>query len=313
MKPEYITSAPGVYNFTYSDQIVNWAAENGIAMIGHTLIWHGQSAKWLNKNLDESVVTRAQAKKNMEAFIKEYVGRYSGKIHSWDVINEAFIDSDENKPYSGKWREYLRRATDNPKAVGHWYLAYENGADFAAGESGADYFFDAFYFARKYDPNAILYFNEYNEEFPHKRHAIADMVNDINAQWRAHPEYDNRLLIGGIGMQSHHNHIHTDVDRIRIALDLFAKTGAKISITEMDFTFGSSTAPAAPLTADEEKRQAEMYVKLFKTYLDYADHIERVTFWGKNDKQSWRAWGSPLFFDVDCQAKESFEKVIKLV
>jgi endo-1,4-beta-xylanase len=311
MKPVYISAAPGEYDFKKADELVDWAEKNGITMIGHTLIWHGQSAAWLNKADDGTPLPRAQARANMEAFIREYVGRYSGRIYSWDVINEAFVDTEDDKPYSGNWREYLRRESDNPRAVGYWYLAYANGAN--ADECGSDYVFDSFYFARKYDPKAVLYFNEYNEEFPHKRHAIRDMVNDINAQWRAHPEYDNRLLIEGIGMQSHHNHIHTNIERIRIALDLFAKTGAKISITEMDFTFGSSTEPATPLTPEQSKKQAEMYKELFKAYMDYSKNVERVTFWGKNDQQSWRAWGSPLFFDTECNAKDAFYAVTALV
>ncbi|MCL2355893.1 MAG: endo-1,4-beta-xylanase [Defluviitaleaceae bacterium] len=311
MKPEAVSSAPGVYNFEHADKIVKWAEENKMMLVGHTLVWHAQSAKWLNRNEDGTPLPRAQAKANMEAFIKEYVGRYSGKIYSWDVVNEAFIDSSGSEPYNGNWRDYLRRETENPRAVGHWYLAYANGA--GEGESGADYMFDAFYFARKYDPKAILYFNEYNEEFPHKRHAIVDMVNDLNAEWRAHPEYDGRLLVEGIGMQSHHNHIHTDVDRVRAALELYSKTGTKISITEMDFTFGSESEPANPLSPEESKKQAETHAALFALFMEFSAHIERVTLWGKNDGQSWRKWGSPHLFDENCQAKEAFHAIISLV
>lgn len=308
MKPEYVSSAPGVYKFEWQDRIVKWANDNNIAMIGHTFIWHAQSALWLNRNEDGSPLPRAQAKANMEAFIKEYAGRYSGKIHSWDVINEAFIDADQEQPYSGNWRDYLRRGeTQNLRAIGHWYLAYANGA--GEGEHGSDYVFDAFYFARKHDPKALLYFNEYNEEFHPKRHAISDMVNDINAQWRAHPEYDGRLLIEGIGMQSHHNHIATDIERIRTALDLYVKTGAKISITEMDFTFGTEEEPAHPLSPEQSKEQAKMYVALFKLYMEYSAHIERVTLWGKDDEHSWRKWGSPHLFD-NCRVKEAFHAII---
>ena len=312
MKPVYISSAPGVYNFEWPDKIVNWANENGIAMIGHTFIWHGQSAPWLNMNEDGSPLPRAQAKANMEAFIKEYAGRYSGKIHSWDVINEAFIDSFKGE-FSGNWRDYLRRETENERAVGRWFLAYANGADEARGESGADFVFDSFYFARKYDPKAILYYNEYNEEFPHKREAIAQMVEQINEQWKNHPEYDNRLLIEGIGMQSHHNHLATSIPQIRIALERFAETGAKIAITEMDFTFGSEEAPANPLNSEDNAKQAQMYADLFKLYMDFSQHIERITIWGKCDSQSWRGWGAPTLFDNDFNAKDAFHSVVGAV
>jgi endo-1,4-beta-xylanase len=310
MKPEGVASARGEYDFENVDKIVNWAAQNKIEMIGHTFVWHAQTPPCFTRHEDGSPLSRNAARANMEDFIRTYASRYSGKIHSWDVINEAFVDTDSDVPYSGNWRDYLRRETENPRAVGHWFLAYASGA--GAGEHGSDYVFDAFFFARKYDPKAILYYNDYNEEFRHKRFAIADMVNEINALWRAHPEYDNRLLIEGIGMQSHHNHKYTDLKKIRAALEKFSATGAVISITEMDFTFGSSSEPANPLTSQQSKKQTEMYVELFKLYIEFSKHIERVTFWGKNDSQSWREWGSPLLFDRDCRAKEAFHAVMGL-
>ncbi|MCL2285975.1 MAG: endo-1,4-beta-xylanase [Firmicutes bacterium] len=306
MKPVYVSPAPGEYDFEAVDKMVEWANENGIKMIGHTFVWHGQSAPWLNKNEDGSPKTRTEAKANMEAFIKAYGGRYSGRILSWDVINEAFRDGGE---FSGNWRDHLRGMSENPRAVSPWYLAYANGADPEKGESGADYVFDAYYFARKYDPAATLYYNDYNEEFPTKREAIAQMVEEINQQWRNHPEYDGRLLIEGIGMQAHCNQ-KTNLAHVRESLERFAKTGAKISVTELDITFGSHEEPANPLTPEQSKRQAEMYTELFKMYLEYASHIERVTMWARHDGHSWRRWGSPVLFDKDLQPKEAFYAVV---
>ena len=309
MKPLYIAPSPGEFNFEESDKIVNWATENNITMIGHTLAWHGQSPPWLNQKPDGSPLTRAEAKKNMETFIKTYASRYSGRIHSWDVVNEVFRD--EGGDFDGTWRELLRRETDNVRAVGHWYLAYANGANAELGECGSDYIFDAFYFARRYDPHAILYCNDYNEEYSPKRKAMAEMTEDINEEWKKHPHYDGRLLIEGIGMQGHCNH-NTNYGLVRESLERFIKTGAKVSITELDITFGSSTEPAVPLTAEQSKVQAEMYEKLFRMYLEFSEHIERVTVWGKDDKRSWRAWGSPTLFGVDGEAKEAFHKIVSM-
>ncbi|MCL1862940.1 MAG: endo-1,4-beta-xylanase [Defluviitaleaceae bacterium] len=314
MKPEGISKVKGKYLFDNADKYVDFAEKNGMYMVGHTFVWHAQSAPWLNRNEDGTPLTRAEARANMEDFIKAYAGRYSGRIHSWDVINEAFIDSGGDEPFKGKgsWRDYIRRETDNERAVGHWFLAYANGADTAKGECGSDYVFDSFYFARKYDPKAVLYYNDYNEEFDHKCTVIPQMVNEINELWKKHPDYDGRMLIEGIGMQSHHNHVHTNAARIRRALDAFIKTGAEISITEMDFTFGSSENPANPLSPADAAKQTEMYVELFKLYMEYSKHIERVTFWGTNDKKSWRSWGAPTFFDNDCKAKDVFHKVVSI-
>jgi len=300
MKPVYITSAPGAYDFSNADQLVDWAQANDIALIGHTLIWHGQSAPWLNRDADGNAITRAQAKANMEAFITAYAGRYAGRVYSWDVMNEIFRDINE---FGGDWRAHLRQ--EEPKAgnTAHWYLSYANGA--AAGECGSDYVFDAFYFTRKADPTAILYYNDYNEDVPAKRDAIAQMVEEINAQWKQHAEYDGRLLIEGIGMQSHHNEHHFNPGNVRAALERFAATGAKIAITELDFTYGTSTEPAVPLTDAQAQAQAANYRTLFDMYKEFPQ-VERVSFWAKDDGQSWRKWGSPVLFDAQGNAKPAF-------
>jgi len=308
MKPVHITSAPGVYHFEMADKIVAWANDNDIKLIGHTLAWHGQSAPWLNRKEDGSPITRSEARANMETFVSTYVGRYAGKVYSWDVINETFRDGDGK--FSGNWRDYLRRETENKRAVGHWFLAYENGADKDAGESGADYVFDVFYFARKADPAAVLYYNDYNDEMPVKRQAIAQMVEQINEQWKSHPEYDNRLLIEGIGMQGHYNHVHTKLENIRTALELYSATGAKIAVTELDFTLGSDETPSNPLSAEESKLQGQFYSDLFKLYMEFSSAIERVTFWGKDDGASWRSWGSPTLFSSAGKAKEAFHTIV---
>jgi len=308
MKPMYISTKPGSYDFDHTDKLVEWAYENGIDVVGHTLVWHGQSPPWLNRNPDGTYVTRSEAKSNLEEYIKHCVTHYSGRIYSWDVVNEPFRD---DKEFSGNWREHLRRDTDNERAVGHWYLAYANGADAELGESGADYIFDAFYFARRYDPNATLYINEYNEESPTKREAIAQMVEEINEEWSKHPNYDGRFLIEGIGMQSHCNE-STNIEDVRKSLERFCNTGAIISITEMDITFGSPENPAKPLNPEQNKRQIEMYTELFNLYKEFSAYIERVTIWGKNDLESWRAWGSPTLFGVEGEAKDSFNAVVEL-
>jgi len=306
MKPVYVTSAPGVYDFTAVDQMVDWAHDHKIKMIGHTFIWHGQSAPWLNRNPDGTPLPRAQAKANMEAFIKTYAGRYSGRIYSWDVMNEIFRDGGD---FTGNWKNHLRGASENSRAVSHWYLAYANGANAAKGESGADYVFDAFYFARKYDPVATLYYNDYNEEFPTKREAIAQMVEQTNAAWRAHPDYDGRLLVEGIGMQAHCNP-NTNLTHVYDSLVRFAKTGAKISVTELDATVGSEQEPANPMTREQSKQQAQMYAALFKMYIAFADHIERVSMWARHDGHSWRKWGAPVLFDASLKAKEAYYAVL---
>ncbi|MCL1989092.1 MAG: endo-1,4-beta-xylanase [Firmicutes bacterium] len=316
-KPSFIAAAgpdPATWNFTIQDEIVDFAEANGIAMIGHTLVWHAQSPMWLTTQANSTEpLTRAQAMANLELYISTVAGRYAGRIHSWDVLNEAIASSVNS--FSGDWRNHIRQNIDVANGEQQWYAAFANGADESVGESGEDFIFYAFYFARQADPDAILFYNDYNEEQPGKRDAIAQMVEQINERWQQHANYDGRLLIEGIGLQSHY-HLDqwaTNFNNIRPTIERFIETGAILAITELDITIGTQSNPSIPLTAAQELRQAEYFRRVFSYYLEFAEHIDRVTIWGKADNQSWRAWGSPLMFNNYLSAKEAFHAVVELV
>jgi len=311
-KPDFIAGSgldPTAWNFETQDLIVEFAMDNNLAMVGHTLIWHTQSPLWLtNVPGTTEPLTRADAMENMRLYISTIAGRYSGRMQAWDVLNEAFTTSVYT--FSGDWRNHLRTDTYLGDNDARWYDAFANGA--VGDEAGYDYIFYAFYFARMYDPHATLFYNDFNEEQPGKRDAIAYMVEDMNERWANHPDYDGRLLIEGIGLQSHH-HLDqwaTNFDNIRPALERFAQTGAVLAITELDITVGTQTNPSIPLTAEQEARQAEYFARVFGYFIEFADYIERVTFWGKTDTQSWRAWGSPVIFSGNFEAKGSFFAII---
>ncbi|MCL2611180.1 MAG: endo-1,4-beta-xylanase [Defluviitaleaceae bacterium] len=320
-KPDVIAPSPGTWNFTYADQIVDWAEANNVKMVGHTLVWHSQSPLWMTGREGHAtlpLVTRAQAKENMHTFISTYAGRYSGRMYSWDVLNEIFVDFISGPAWDANpdWRAHMRREGTGLNNLNYlrWYDAFANGA--TGDECGSDFIFYAFYFARKYDPHAVLYYNDFNEEAPGKREAIAAMVEEINERWRNHPSYDNRLLIERIGMQSHH-HLDqwpTNFDNIRPAIMRFIETGAGISITELDITIGTQ-GPNQPreLTDAEQERLAAAYARVFGYYLEFADYIYRLSIWGLTDAQSWRAWGNPLLFDAELQPKEAFWAVINAI
>lgn len=196
MKPQYLSSAKGVYNYRNADTLIEWAEANDINVHGHTLVWHSQSAPWLTNGEDNQPLTRAEAKANMEEYISNVAGHYKGKLASWDVVNEAF---DGGRSIPTDWKTVLRK--NSP-----WYLAYENGADESKGESGADYIYDAFVYARLADPDATLYYNDYNENEPWKREAMALMAEELNEKWKTDERNTDpeRLLVEGIGMQAHY-------------------------------------------------------------------------------------------------------------
>ena len=309
-KPDAISPSPDVMNLDTAEQIVAWAQDNDLAMVGHTLVWHSQSPLWMTGR-GNTLVTRAQALENMEWFVSNYAGHFAGDMFSWDVLNEVFTDSVSQAAWDANpnWRAHLRRegvGLNNPNYL-VWYDAFANGA--TGDECGSDFVFYAFYFARLADPYAILYYNDFNEEQPGKSRAIAQMVVEINERWANHPSYDGRLLIEVIGMQSHH-HLDqwvTNLDNIRPAMMRFIETGARISITELDITIGTQANPLpTPLLAADQARLAAAYSRVMGYYLEFADYINRVSIWGISDAASWRSWGQPLLFDGRLQPKDAF-------
>ncbi|ABX42474.1 endo-1,4-beta-xylanase [Lachnoclostridium phytofermentans] len=312
MKPGNISKVKGEYNFDNADKLVTWAKENGLKVHGHTLVWHSQSAPWLTTNADGTPLTRAEARANMEDYIKNVAGHYAGKVISWDVLNEAFLPGVSEIPAG--WRDVLRKFEDNGNGS-PWYQAYENGADKSKGEDGSDYIYDAFVFTRLAAPDAVLYYNDFNETEAGKCEAIALMVEELNTKWKTDKRNTepDRLLIEGIGMQAHYWTGDLKVSTVEASIKRFIKTGAKISVSELDVPHGDymtyKQRTDSP-TKEEEKLQADLYKQLFEVYKKYADNIERVTFWGKTDPQSWRFQGYPLLFDKNFAPKDAFFAVI---
>ncbi|MCL2373457.1 MAG: endo-1,4-beta-xylanase [Defluviitaleaceae bacterium] len=307
---------PERWNFTTADHIVEWAEESELAMVGHTLSWHGQSPTWLSTVPGTTEpLTRAEAIENMHLYISTVAARYSGRMFAWDVLNEAIWGAGATEWRANPdWRAYMRSAGRglNPSYNTQWYNAFANGADIEAGECGSDYVFYAFRFARIYDPFAVLYYNDYNDHVPGKRDAIAQMVVEINERWREDPLYDGRLLIEGIGMQAHYgiSGWMTNPSYVRSAIELYITTGARLSITEWDVSIGGSRGDPAPQTPARMGAQADRFALLTSFYLEFSDYIERITVWGMTDHWSWVSHGSPVLFDAQFQAKQAFYAVI---
>ena len=322
-KPDHIAGpgnrvtvpTPEEFNFTDADRIVEWAMDNDIQLVGHALVWHGQSPDWLFRNPNGTPLPRADAKYRMEFYMRTLSEHFAaqgtlGAFYSWDVVNEAIASGGGTwNDVPGNWRNQMR--TNSP-----WLLAFANGVNLEAGEHATDFIWYAFYFARKYFPYSILYYNDYNEEIPAKRNAIAQMVEEINERWANHPSYDGRLLIEAIGMQSHY-HLEgwtTNLNNVPLALDRFIATGARVSVTELDITYGGSGSPPYPsLTAEQLQRQGEAYRRIFTYYLERAEYLSRVSIWGMADHKSWRSNGFPLLFDSSFRAKPAFDMIVDLV
>jgi len=313
--------------------MVDFAEEHELYMVGHTLVWHEQSARWLYRNAETgNFLNRAEAMENMRWFIEQYAGYFEGRIHAWDVTNEVFTNSGgANNPNAGTAVNPLApHMADSPvypagtwqralRNYASWYQAFANGADFAAGERGSDYIYYSFVFARRYAPSALLIYNDFNEEFPLKTAAMANMTEALNARWAAdsvnnpaygnpnHPDY-GRLLIEAIGMQAHYNQ-NTNWNNVRAAIQRFSETGARIHVTELDIQFTNAAAPFE-LSEAQLAQQADWFAQLFRWYVEFADYIDRVSIWGREDGSSWRGQNGATHFDRNFQPKPAFWAIV---
>ncbi|MCL2372483.1 MAG: endo-1,4-beta-xylanase [Defluviitaleaceae bacterium] len=335
-KPDFIVRMPAgwstptpppdeYWDFTLADYFVDFAENNNINMIGHTLAWHGQSPPWLTGGVPNHpnipLATREQAKENLRMYIERVAGRYSGRIFSWDVFNEIFTHAGTwgglNMNTQPDWRFHLRSNARGGLADYNlrWFDAFANGADEDAGECGSDFVFYAFYFARRYDPYAILYYNDYGDTWYHKSRAISAMIVDINNRWRRHPSYDGRLLIEAMGMQAHYSN-SLNFNLLSAAMDRYLETGVNISLTELDIElFGENRDRSRVPTDAEFERQAYVFTRVIQYALERHERVNRVTFWSlvDNGSQFWLHGRYANIFYENHQPKQAFWDIAALV
>jgi uncharacterized repeat protein (TIGR02543 family) len=322
MKPSYFggtRNGSTVSGFTWAspDNFVNAAYNSGFKVHGHVLLWHNQNSQWI-KNLDENTGEEV-ALAAMRDYIYKVMDRYRGKVYSWDVLNEVIPDG---VSATANWKTSIRTVaiTNQGQDKNPWWYATKE-----------KYVYEGFKAARLADPNVILYYNDYNMDDAAKSTVVANMISEVNEQWKNDRDNTdkNRLLIEGIGMQSHHNTTIT-ATKIEQSLIKFKALGLKISISELDVlcmdynsynnSTGGGTGKASQSIATNTQKlaAANLYRDYFILFLKYPE-IERVTFWGLFDNASWRSGGLPLPFEGDTNntspskilAKPAYYKILE--
>ncbi len=292
MKAENIHPEWDRYDFELADKLVAYSQKNNLQLNGHTLIWHSQLPAFANQiqNLDSF-------KTFFENHINTVASRYSGKIFSWDVVNEALNEDGT-----------LRNSIFLQKL-------------------GPDYITEAFRLAAKASPNTELYYNDYNNEQPQKRAGCIELVKKVQAAG---------VRIDGVGIQGHWHLGKVPFKEIEESILAYHELGLKIMITELDIEVlprnfqGADVAqqmasdptlnPYAQGIPDSIlQQQASDYENLFKLFLKHKDKITRVTFWGVDDGQSWlNGWpvpgrtNYPLLFDRQLEPKAAYHKLMGL-
>jgi len=289
MKMGPIQPEEGKFYWKDTDAIVSFAVENGIKIRGHNLGWHEQTPKWIFIGKDGKTVSKSVLLQRLKDHITTVVSRYKGKIYAWDVINEA-IDDDPSKS--------LRQSP--------WYQIL-----------GDDFLVKAFEYAHAADPEAQLFYNDYNTEFPEKRERIYTLLKGLLAKG---------VPIHGIGLQAHWSLQEPSAENLRAAIERYASLGLKIQFTELDLSIypweknkrARRTGESDVFTPELEQQQADRYAMVFKIFREYKDVITNVTFWNVSDRYSWLdeypvrgRKNYPLLFDTKLQPKKAFWAVTK--
>ncbi len=299
MKSMYIQPEEGKFTFDDADKFVEFGEKNNMNIIGHTLIWHSQAPAWLFVDEKGNDVSREVLIERMKTHITTLVSRYKGRVHGWDVVNEAIEDN-------GSWRK-----TKFYEIIGEDYVRL------------------AFEFAHAADPEAELYYNDYSMAHEGRRNGTVAMIKSLQ---------ENGIKIDGIGMQGHFTMDFPALEEFEKSLLAFSGLGMKVMITELDMTLlPNNQRNVGANIADTLAYQKELnpyteglpdsiatawdnrICEFFGLFLKHHDKISRVTVWGISDANSWKNnWpikgrtDYPLLFDRNYQPKPVIQEIINM-
>jgi endo-1,4-beta-xylanase len=286
------------FDFEPADHYVAFGEKYGMFIIGHTLIWHNQTPRWVFQDDKGNPLDREALLSRMQDHISKVVGRYKGKIAGWDVVNEA-VDDNGN----------LRRSP--------WFRII-----------GEDYIIKAYQFAHEADPKAELYYNDYDLEKEPKRNGVIALVKKLQAAG---------IPIAAVGNQAHYKLDSPAAAQVDATMTALSKLGVKVNITELDINVlpapnqfsGAEVSqrfdPAKGLNPytnglpDEiQQKLAKRYADLFQIFQKHRDSVTRVTFWGVADGDSWLnsfpvrgRTNYPLLFDRQGKPKLAYFAVLQ--
>ena len=298
MKATKVQAEEGKFDFTAADQFMDLAELHGLEVVGHNLIWSrpGTTPAWFFQEGDQPV-SRERLLERLRTHIHAVVGRYRGRIASWDVVNEALADSND---------EYLRR--------NEWMDVL-----------GEEFLVKAYQYAREADPDALLIYNDYRCDQPGKLEKLVRLIRSAKEQGAP---------IDVLGLQAHYEYGMIPYEGIERALVEMRKLGVRVVFSELDMDvvtrirwyvddgkhreeMKSFNPYPGELPADVLASQADQYARLFQLIGRHADVVDRVTFWNLHDGQSWMndwPWprtNHPLLFDRQREAKPAFHAVVQ--
>ncbi len=285
MKPVMVHPAEGVWHWEGADSIANYCRQNGIKMRGHCLCWHSQFSDWMFKDKKGRPVKKEVFYERLREHIHAVVNRYKDVVYCWDVVNEAIADQVRSWP--GHEGNPYREST-------HWKLC------------GDEFIAKAFQFAHEADPNALLFYNDYNECDPGKRDRIYNMVKKMQEQG---------VPIHGIGMQGHYNIYGPSEEDIDAAITKYSELVKHIHITELDIRTNQEMGGQLRFSQGQQHTvapyiqtlQDDQYNRVFRVLRKHKNVIDCVTFWNLSDRDSWLGVNNhPLPFDENYKPKRTY-------
>ncbi len=288
MKMAPLQPKEGVFNWKNADRIVDFAVKNNMRIRGHALCWHEQAGDWIFVDKNGNNVSREVLLERLRTHIHTVVNRYKGKIYAWDVVNEAVDDNPNNLLRKSKWTEII----------------------------GDDFIEKAFEYAHEADPDAKLFYNDYNSERPEKVERIYTLLKQLK---------DKNIPIDGVGLQAHWSIFEPSRSELEHAIQKYSSLGLEIHITELDvsiYKWEKEKRAKHPNESDEytpelQKAQADKYKMFFEVFRKYKKNITNVTFWNATDKYTWLDHypvegrkNYPSLFDINAKPKAAFWKVV---
>ena len=270
------------YNFVDADSLIAFAETHEMKMRGHNFVWHEALPAWFAET-----VNKDNAQKFLVDHIQTVGGRYKGKIHSWDVVNEAIWIPD-GRP-------------DGLRSSSSWFQML-----------GPGYLDLAFKTAREVDPAALLTYNDYgieydNDEEEKKRAAVLALLRRMKR--------DN-VPVDALGIQSHIHAASKDgfSEGVRELMEGAKTLGLQVFLTELDVKDDA-------VTADDMAERDNIVADVYRSYLTAAlsgPEVKAVLTWGTSDKNTWLNNGTkfrklhperlqrPLPFDPDYEPTPAF-------
>ncbi|MBS1536964.1 MAG: endo-1,4-beta-xylanase [Bacteroidetes bacterium] len=275
-KAEALQPKPLTFNWTEADSLVSFFLTYNKRIHGHTLIWHNQLPQWIIDYQGSPY----EWEQLMKVHIQTIVKHFKNKVTAWDVVNEAF--NEDGTLRNTIWKQKI----------------------------GVGYIEKAFLFANEANPNALLFYNDYNlESNPIKRNSVLSLLKNLR---------NRGVKVDGIGVQMHVSTYYPEPTQIAIAFQEIIADKFKIHLSELDISV-NPLGKNIILSESLFNEQANLLGSIVLNYNQIPKQYQYgITFWGISDKNSWiRSFYNredyPLLYDDNYMPKPCYYKIFKVL